>query len=143
MLPVNAGRYDEIIQVWEASVRATHHFLKEEDLLFYKKAIREDYLPSGELQLYCLNDATGAIAGFIALSEELIEMLFIRPDVRGQGIGKQLLRYATHDLGKSKVDVNEQNEQAAAFYIHSGFRVAGRSPVDGSGKPYPILHLSL
>lgn len=38
-------------------------------------------------------------------------------------------------------DVNEQNEQAIGFYIYKGFSVAGRSELDGTGKPYPILHL--
>lgn len=140
---VQPADYDEIIQVWEASVRTTHHFLKEEDLLFYKKAIREEYLPSGGLQLFCLKNDAGTITGFMGLSEAQIEMLFVRPELRGRGIGKQLLQYAIADFAMSRVDVNEQNEQASGFYLHAGFRVTGRSAVDGSGKPYPILHLSL
>lgn len=39
------------------------------------------------------------------------------------------------------LDVNEQNEQAVGFYLHMGFEVAGRSELDGTGKPYPLLHL--
>jgi putative acetyltransferase len=41
------------------------------------------------------------------------------------------------------VDVNEQNEQALGFYRHLGFEVVGRSPLDGQGKPYPLLHMTL
>ena len=43
----------------------------------------------------------------------------------------------------NKVDVNEQNPQALGFYQHYGFEVIDRSPLDGSGKPYPILHMAL
>ena len=39
--------------------------------------------------------------------------------------------------------MNEQNEQAVGFYLHQGFVIAGRSELDGTGKPYPILHLQL
>lgn len=28
--------YDELLTVWEASVRSTHHFLAEKDIQFYK-----------------------------------------------------------------------------------------------------------
>lgn len=138
--PVLPEDYDELVGVWEASVRATHHFLKEEDLIFYKKAIRAEYLPSGMLQLFCLKNKSGNITGFVGLSEDNIEMLFVSPHNMGQGIGKALLRFAVYDHKKYKVDVNEQNDQAAGFYAHFGFRVVGRSALDGSGKPYPILH---
>lgn len=40
-----------------------------------------------------------------------------------------------------KVDVNEENPQALAFYLHMGFNIAGRSEVDGNGKPHPLLFL--
>ena len=35
--------YDELLTVWEASVRSTHHFLAEKDIQFYKPLIREQY----------------------------------------------------------------------------------------------------
>jgi putative acetyltransferase len=70
-------------------------------------------------------------------------MLFISPDVRGKGIGALLAAYAIKSQGATKVDVNEQNEQALGFYLHIGFSITGRSPVDGQGKPYPLLHMAL
>ncbi|WP_311769057.1 GNAT family protein [Novispirillum itersonii] len=39
--------------------------------------------------------------------------------------------------------MNEDNPQAVAFYRHMGFTVTGRSEVDGSGKPFPLLHMQL
>ena len=41
--------YDEILEVWEASVRHTHHFLTEEHIQFYKPLVRNHYLPAVEL----------------------------------------------------------------------------------------------
>jgi len=70
-------------------------------------------------------------------------MLFIHPDYRRKGIGKCLLHYAISKLHITRVDVNEQNEQAVGFYEHAGFTTIARSELDGTGKPYPILHMVL
>jgi putative acetyltransferase len=42
-------------------------------------------------------------------------MLFINSNVIRQGIGRMLLLHAINDLGITRVDVNEQNEQAIGF----------------------------
>ena len=43
--------YDELLALWEASVRSTHHFLTEENILFYKSLIREEYFPTVDLYI--------------------------------------------------------------------------------------------
>jgi putative acetyltransferase len=70
-------------------------------------------------------------------------MLFINSNVIHQGIGRMLLLHAINDLGITRVDVNEQNEQAVGFYEYFGFKANSRSELDGLGKPYPILHMQL
>lgn len=132
--------YVELVSVWEASVRATHNFLKEEDILFYKPLILNEYLKA--VDLFCIKD-NDTITGFMGLSESSIEMLFIHPAFRGSGIGKILLQFAINELKANKVDVNEQNDQALGFYLKMGFKVVNRSELDGMGKPYPILHMEL
>jgi putative acetyltransferase len=49
-------------------------------------------------------------------------MLFIDPAHRGQGLGKQLLRYAMQHLNADELDVNEQNPQALGFYFKQGLK---------------------
>ncbi|MDR3061409.1 MAG: GNAT family N-acetyltransferase [Dysgonamonadaceae bacterium] len=127
--------------VWEASVRATHHFLKEEDILLFKKLIPEKYLDV--VRLFAVRNSDNRILGFLGVSDDNIEMLFIHPDARGKGIGSVLLNYALNELHLRKVDVNEQNEKALGFYLHKGFTVKSRSEQDGTGKPYPTLHLEI
>jgi putative acetyltransferase len=70
-----------------------------------------------------------------------IEMLFIRPEMRGRGIGKHLLTYAVEEMNAREVNVNEQNEQAVGFYKRMGFAVVGRTDVDSMGKPFPLLQM--
>ena len=137
----NRKDYHELTEIWEASVRATHHFLTEADIHFFKPLILNEYLQS--VSLFCIKSPVGNISGFMGLSEEKIEMLFVDSAAFGKGFGKALLRFAISEKGIRKVDVNEQNEQAIAFYKYMGFEVIGRSELDGSGKPFPILHLML
>jgi putative acetyltransferase len=70
-------------------------------------------------------------------------MLFISPSARGKGIGKILLAHAISNLSIRFVDINEQNKQAVGFYQYVGFEVFDRSPVDGHGNHYPLLHMKL
>lgn len=131
--------YDEITELWEASVRATHHFLSEADILFFKPLVRERYLPA--VELYAVRDGENRIAAFTGLSDTLVEMLFVRPEAQGRGYGKTLLEFAVHEKKIVKVDVNEQNENALKFYEKQGFKVFARDETDAMGKPFPILHM--
>ena len=100
--------YDELIQLWEASVRSTHHFLTEDDIQYYKPLIRNEYFRA--VELYIIRDRkTEQITAFMGLSDELIEMLFVHPAQQGKGLGKTLLEYAIREKKMQKVNVNEQN----------------------------------
>ncbi len=132
---------DRLVELWEASVRATHDFVAEGDILRLKSVIRHalPHIPA----LACVRDADGEIAGFVGVADTKVLMLFVDPVRRGEGLGRRLLEHAVHVLGASSLDVNEQNEQALGFYLRLGFEVIGRSPVDDTGKPYPLLHMRL
>lgn len=132
-----SSQYDQLIELWEASVRATHGFLMEEDLLFYRSMLSK-YL--SELDLYCINVGS-RLAGFLALGEGMVQALFVHPHFFGNGVGKTLMLYALEKRVIYKVDVNEQNTKALQFYRSFGFHVIDRSDTDATGRPYPILHL--
>ena len=70
-------------------------------------------------------------------------MLFIHPNWFRQGVGRALIQYALDNLSASKVDVNEQNPNAIAFYERLGFKRVGRSECDGQGEPFPLIHMTL
>ena len=134
-----ATDFDALTALWEASVRATHHFLDEAYILYLKPLIRNEYLKS--VELYGLRGNDGAIVAFMGVSERKIEMLFVDPAFRGMGLGRHLVEYAIDRLHVTRVDVNEQNESAHRFYLHTGFRFIGRDEPDPAGNPFPILHL--
>lgn len=135
------SEYEEVIDVWEASVRATHHFLTEEDIQYFRPLILNEYLKAVELK--CIRDSENRILAFSGVAEDKLEMLFVHPIYFGKGIGKALLEFAIAEQNVSKVDVNEDNPQAVGFYEKCGFVTTSRSELDSSGKPFPILHMEL
>jgi len=132
--------YPAIIELWELSVRASHLFLPEDYLQRIKKLL-PSILEAVKLFGHLDKDQK-TITGFLGVTDEKIEMLFVHPDKRGQGIGTLLNKFAMEQLHTYKVDVNEQNEQAVGFYKRIGYEVVGRTEVDGLGKPFPILQMA-
>lgn len=132
---------DELTQVWELSVRSSHRFLTESDILYYKPRVRGVYLPAVEVFYYL--GRHGRIAAFAGLNGGMLEMLFVRPSEQGKGYGTCLMDFVVRRRHVFKVDVNEQNGAALAFYRGRGFEVTGRDSTDPDGCPFPILHLSL
>lgn len=133
--------FDALVEIWEAAVRATHHFVSEADIQMLKPLIRDQYLQA--VTLIVAHDNRRVAKGFLGYAEGKVEMLFVAPEYHGSGIGKRLLSHAVRVLGASAVDVNEQNPAALAFYASQGFEVIRRSPLDGGGRPFPILHMAL
>ncbi|MCE7992820.1 MAG: GNAT family N-acetyltransferase [Roseivirga sp.] len=138
---VTTADYQEIIELWEASVRATHHFLNEEWIAEHRPLILNQYLDMVDLR--CIRNGQSKILGFSGTAEGNVEMLFVHPDSFGKGVGGALMKNAIESQGATKVDVNEDNPQACGFYKSLGFEVTDRSALDGQGNPFPILHMTL
>lgn len=139
--PARADDRPAMLDLWERSVRATHHFLTESDIVGLRPFVA-DVLTKETLGWWVLASETDAPIGFLAFANDTIEALFMDPDHRGRGGGTLLIAHAeglaTRPLA---VDVNEQNTAAVAFYSRAGFAVVGRSPVDSAGRPFPLLHM--
>lgn len=141
IIPVVSDQQDELVGLWELSVRATHHFLTDADIKMLKPLVKE-YLGKVE-KLLCICNEQGEAEAFMGVHGNKLEMLFVHPRSQGKGLGKTLVNYAIRVLGINEVDVNEQNPLAIGFYEHLGFQVYDRSARDGQGNPFPLLHLRL
>ncbi|MBS4913982.1 MAG: GNAT family N-acetyltransferase [Veillonella sp.] len=132
---------EQLLHVWEDSVKATHLFLSPDEIEFIKQ-----YVPQGLQQIGHLviaeNEAQEPIA-FMGIQDQHLEMLFIAPQERSQGLGRQLFNYGVTHHKINHVTVNEQNPEAKGFYEHMGFEVYKWSELDEQGNPYPILYMKL
>ena len=129
---------NELLKVWDASVRASHHFLTEADIT------RLTPQAEGALRhietLWVMKDGRRPV-GFMGVQERKMEMLFLHPDYFRKGLGKALVQRAFDELGVELVDVNEQNPDAKRFYEQMGFNVFKRNECDSEGNPFPILEM--
>jgi len=100
---VGPDDFARVVDVWEASVRATHDLVAESDIGAMRPLVR-DALPHVP-HLLSVRDLAGQVAGFIGVQDGKIEMLFIHPDWRGKGIGRRLLTYAVTTLGATELDL--------------------------------------
>ena len=76
---------EPLLEVWQKSVRSTHHFLNEKEIVMISQ-----YVPSAFENIPHLivgYDEQKPIA-FMGIDGERIEMLFIDPICQGQGIEK-------------------------------------------------------
>lgn len=137
----NSDLISKLIAVWEASVRATHLFLSDSEILSIKEYVPQA-LKSIDKLIIAENDEEKPIA-FMGIENETLEMLFITPSERGQGLGKLLLQYGISNYKVNRLTVNEQNPQATGFYEHMGFHVYKRTDYDEQGNPYPLLYMRL
>ena len=130
-----------LLDIWEGSVRATHHFLSDAEI----DRIRE-YVPqalTGVKHLIVAKNDRGEPVAFLGTVQSRLEMLFLSASERGKGIGTRLLQYGVQNYGIREVTVNEQNPQAVGFYEHFGFQTYKRTDLDEQGDPYPLLYMKL
>ena len=128
-----------LLNVWESSVKATHLFLSDDEI----KNIKQ-YVPRAILEIPILvvakNEAGNPI-GFMGISDKSLEMLFIEDKSRGFGIGKMLLNYGMENYSVNNLTVNEQNPLAQGFYEHMGFRVYKRTELEEQVNAYTLLYM--
>lgn len=131
----------QLLIVWEKSVRETHLFLSDAEIANIRKYVPEAL--HGVAHLIIAIDEEGHAAAFMGIENEVLEMLFIAPEHRGKGLGKELLSLGIEKYGVKQLTVNEQNPQAIGFYEHLGFKVYKRKDNDEQGNPYPLLYMRL
>lgn len=138
--PARPDDRPRMLELWERSVRATHHFLEEEDVEKLRPLVADE-LATDSIDWWVLLSAEH-VFGFLGFAHDAIEALFIDPGHHRQGGGRRLVSHAQSlSDGALAVDVNEQNEAALRFYEALGFSVVGRSSVDAGGRPFPIVHM--
>ena len=129
----------ELVDVWESSVQATHLFLSSEEIHHIKQ-----YVPQALTDVPILmvaENKEGKPVGFMGVADQTLEMLFISNEYRGKGLGKQFIQYAIENYAINKLTVNEQNPLAKGFYKYMGFEVYKRTALDEQGNPYPLLYM--
>lgn len=142
MIAIRLARPDEqarLFEIWHDSVRASHGFLAEEDFAFYAAMVRDEMLPGGTF--WVAAGEGDRPLGFLEIEGDKVEALFVDPEHQGRGIGTALMAHAAL-LSPAALTLDASDESGAvAFYRRLGFVETGRSATDGTGRPYPLVHM--
>lgn len=137
--PARPDEFARLLEIWRDAVEQSHAFLTPADIDWYQDSVAS-YLPRMNDLRVAVDDAKDLV-GFIAQDGGEVHMLFVLPSAQGLGVGTALLEDVASGFDVVRLDVNEQNPSARAFYSAKGFHEVGRSEVDGQGRPFPLLHL--
>ena len=129
---------DTVMQIWLHGNLDAHAFIPASFWEAHFEMVR-DLLPQAEL--YVHEDAgTRQIDGFIGLTENHIEGIFVAKAARSKGIGKALLGYAKSRKPRLTLSVYQKNERALAFYRREQFVVQSEG-IDGDTNEAEIQML--
>ena len=129
---------DTVMQIWLHGNLNAHAFIAASFWRGHFEIVR-DMLPQAELYVH-ENEATRQIDGFIGLTENHIEGVFVAKSARSKGIGKALLEYAKSRKPRLTLGVYQKNERALAFYRREQFVVQSEG-IDGDTNEAEIQML--
>ena len=119
-----------VLQLWLETNQRAHDFIPAAywaaQMPFVEKAF-----PQAEVYVF---EQAGEILGFLGLSGEHIEGIFVRKENQSQGIGKALLSYAKAKKSRLTLAVYEKNNHARRFYQREGFLMEKSSIDSNTGE---------
>lgn len=110
-----------VMQIWLQANLDAHAFIPASFWTGHFEIVR-NMLPQAELYVH-ENEAPRQIDGFIGLTENHIEGIFVAKAARSKGIGKALLEYAKSRKPCLTLSVYQKNQRALAFYRREQFTV--------------------
>lgn len=115
---------NELLEVWEDSVKKTHLFLSDKEIKHIKEYALQALAKVSHLII--IEDKNNVPIAFMGIEDKKLEMSFIKNSERGKSVGKHLLNYEIKNYKINELTVNEKNPKAKEFYEHMGFKVYKR-----------------
>jgi ribosomal protein S18 acetylase RimI-like enzyme len=118
--PATAPDADAIADVYLASFHATYDFPLAHTDEQVRGWVRDVLVATG--QAWVALDADGGVVGMMAIKPGDLDQLYVRPDLLGHGIGRQLLDVAKAESPDGLTLYTFQvNDRARRFYERNGF----------------------
>ena len=127
---------NKVADIWLDTNLQAHYFIPAQ----YWKSNFESVkalLPQAEVYVY---ENGKNIQGFIGLSGEYIEGIFVSGEAQSQGIGKLLLNFVKDRRTKLCLNVYQKNPRAIHFYQREGFIIQCEGLDEATGeKDYVMI----
>ena len=108
---------NRVADIWLKTNLKTHFFISEQYWISNYEFVKE-LLPQAEVYVY---EDDKMIQGFIGVSDEYIEGIFVSDEMQSRGIGKMLLDYIKDKKDRLQLKVYQKNVRAMSFYQREGF----------------------
>ena len=128
---------DAVAQIWLDTNIKAHNFISKEYWTDNYVMVK-DALPQAEIYVY-EDDETNKIDGFIGLTDNYIEGIFVREAVQSKGIGKQLLDYVKKIKSNIRLSVYQKNIRAIGFYQREQFVIQSENIDDNTNEKEFIM----
>ena len=110
---------NRVADIWLKTNLKVHFFIPEQYWISNYEFVKE-MLPQAEVYVY---EDDKMIQGFIGVSDEYIEGIFVSDEMQSCGIGKMLLDYIKDKKDKLQLKVYQKNVRAMSFYQREGFTI--------------------
>lgn len=110
---------NKVAEIWLDTNIKTHYFISAQYWKSNFELVKELLL---QATVYVYEDKQ-EIQGFIGLSNEYIEGIFVSAEMQSQGIGKILLNYVKGKRNKLILNIYQKNTRAISFYQREGFEI--------------------
>ena len=110
---------NRVADIWLKTNLKAHFFIPEQYWISNYEFVKE-MLPQAEVYVY---EDDKMIQGFIGVSDEYIEGIFVSDEMQTCGIGKMLLDYIKDKKDKLQLKVYQKNVRAMSFYQREGFTI--------------------
>ena len=127
---------NKVAEIWLDTNIKTHYFISAQYWKSNFELVKELLL---QATVYVYEDKQ-EIQGFIGLSNEYIEGIFVSDEMQSCGIGKLLLDYIKNKKIRLRLNVYQKNARALSFYQREEFNIQCEGFDGATGeKEYPML----
>ena len=127
---LNKTDIDMVAQIWLEVNIQTHHFIPEKYWEEQFNAVKQ-MLPQSEVYVY---EESDKVLGFMGLTDNSIEGIFVAMNSQSGGIGKQLLGFVKGIKTGLSLHVYQKNERAIRFYQREKFIIQSESIDENTGE---------
>ena len=110
---------NRVADIWLKTNLKAHFFIPEQYWISNYEFVKEMLL---QAEVYVYEDDK-MIQGFIGVSDEYIEGIFVSDEMQSRGIGKILLDYIKDKKDRLQLKVYQKNVRAMSFYQREGFTI--------------------
>ena len=129
---------NRVADIWLKTNLKAHFFIPEQYWISNYEFVKE-MLPQAEVYVY----EDKMIQGFIGVSDEYIEGIFVSDEMQSRGIGKMLLDYIKDKKDRLQLKVYQKNVRAMSFYQREGFTIQSESMDEFTGEKEYVMNWEL